>query len=285
MATHCSVLAWRTPWVEEPGGWSMGWQSQTPLSYFLPTMWTSFCEARLKPVERRTRKEARSQTMEVTVPHPRSPRVQVTALCVPGFGSPARVLEGPGHSSVSQRPDHYRAMPTPKPSPRRCAGRGRDAPSPSRCQVGAVAHPSAAGSVPGSGKPHGGGPGDRPSVPAWRTLGQRGSVRRGGLGAPTRLGALTRHRTRARTQPLWRRPRRLPVYLPHITATPRNTARFGPSTRHYRYREMAGLPDCLPASLPLPGTGGLATSGRSRERTLKDFLILCRRGGKTKRWW
>ena len=25
MATHCSILAWRIPWTEEPGGlWSMG---------------------------------------------------------------------------------------------------------------------------------------------------------------------------------------------------------------------------------------------------------------------
>ena len=27
MATHCSVLAWKIPWTEEPGGLqSMGWQ-------------------------------------------------------------------------------------------------------------------------------------------------------------------------------------------------------------------------------------------------------------------
>ena len=27
MATHSSILAWRIPWTEEPGGpWSMGWQ-------------------------------------------------------------------------------------------------------------------------------------------------------------------------------------------------------------------------------------------------------------------
>ena len=27
MATHCSILAWRIPWTEEPGGLqSMGWQ-------------------------------------------------------------------------------------------------------------------------------------------------------------------------------------------------------------------------------------------------------------------
>ena len=34
MATHCSVLAWRIPWTEEPGGLqSMGSQkSQTSLS-------------------------------------------------------------------------------------------------------------------------------------------------------------------------------------------------------------------------------------------------------------
>ena len=30
MATHSSVLAWRIPWTEEPGGlWSMGPQSRT----------------------------------------------------------------------------------------------------------------------------------------------------------------------------------------------------------------------------------------------------------------
>ena len=33
MATHLSILAWRIPWTEEPGGLqSMGSQSQTPLS-------------------------------------------------------------------------------------------------------------------------------------------------------------------------------------------------------------------------------------------------------------
>ena len=33
MATHYSILAWRNPWTEEPGGLqSMGSQSQTPLS-------------------------------------------------------------------------------------------------------------------------------------------------------------------------------------------------------------------------------------------------------------
>ena len=33
MATHTSILAWRIPWTEEPGGLqSMGWQSQTQLS-------------------------------------------------------------------------------------------------------------------------------------------------------------------------------------------------------------------------------------------------------------
>ena len=33
MATHPSILAWRTPWTEEPGGLqSMEWQSQTRLS-------------------------------------------------------------------------------------------------------------------------------------------------------------------------------------------------------------------------------------------------------------
>ena len=27
MATHCSILAWRIPWTEEPGGlWSIGLQ-------------------------------------------------------------------------------------------------------------------------------------------------------------------------------------------------------------------------------------------------------------------
>ena len=32
MATHSSILAWRIPWTEEPGGLqSIGWQSQTQL--------------------------------------------------------------------------------------------------------------------------------------------------------------------------------------------------------------------------------------------------------------
>ena len=33
MATHFSILAWRIPWTEEPGGLQfMGWESQTQLS-------------------------------------------------------------------------------------------------------------------------------------------------------------------------------------------------------------------------------------------------------------
>ena len=32
MATHSSILAWRIPWTEEPGGLqSIEWQSQTRL--------------------------------------------------------------------------------------------------------------------------------------------------------------------------------------------------------------------------------------------------------------
>ena len=35
MATHSSILAWKTPWMEEPGGLqSMGSQSWTRLSDF-----------------------------------------------------------------------------------------------------------------------------------------------------------------------------------------------------------------------------------------------------------
>ena len=35
MATHCNILAWKIPWIEEPGGLqSMGLQSRTRLSNF-----------------------------------------------------------------------------------------------------------------------------------------------------------------------------------------------------------------------------------------------------------
>jgi len=35
MATHSSILAWRIPWIEEPGVlWSTGLQSRTQLSDF-----------------------------------------------------------------------------------------------------------------------------------------------------------------------------------------------------------------------------------------------------------
>ena len=37
MATHSSILVWKTPWTEEPGRLqSMESQSQTPLSNFTP---------------------------------------------------------------------------------------------------------------------------------------------------------------------------------------------------------------------------------------------------------
>ena len=45
IASHSSILAWRIPWTEEPGGLqSMGWQSQTWLSdqYFYFHMVTLF---------------------------------------------------------------------------------------------------------------------------------------------------------------------------------------------------------------------------------------------------
>ena len=38
MAIHSSILTWKTPWTEEPGGQqSMGWQSRTRLSNFTVT--------------------------------------------------------------------------------------------------------------------------------------------------------------------------------------------------------------------------------------------------------
>ena len=91
---------------------------------------------------------------------------------------------------------------------------------------------------------------------------------------------------------------------PHPTAVDKTPAPACLSTSYYcnatEYREIwtqysalqisrdggpTCRPACRPACLPPPGTGGLATSGRSRERTLKDFLILSWRGGKTKRSW
>ena len=33
MATHSSILAWRIPWTEEPGGQSMGSQTTEQLSF------------------------------------------------------------------------------------------------------------------------------------------------------------------------------------------------------------------------------------------------------------
>ena len=39
MATHFSILAWRIPWTEEPGGLqSTGWQSQTQLKRLSMTL-------------------------------------------------------------------------------------------------------------------------------------------------------------------------------------------------------------------------------------------------------
>ena len=41
MATHSSTLAWKIPWMEEPGGLqSMGLQSRTRLSDFTLTLHT-----------------------------------------------------------------------------------------------------------------------------------------------------------------------------------------------------------------------------------------------------
>ena len=43
MATHSSILAWKTPWMEEPGRLqSMGFQSWTELNDFTFTLWDIF---------------------------------------------------------------------------------------------------------------------------------------------------------------------------------------------------------------------------------------------------
>ena len=44
LATHSSILAWKIPWTEEPGGLqSMGWQSRTQLSDFTFTFPSNPC--------------------------------------------------------------------------------------------------------------------------------------------------------------------------------------------------------------------------------------------------
>ena len=44
MATHSSILAWKIPWTEEPGGLqSMGSQSQTRLSHFISSLYLYYC--------------------------------------------------------------------------------------------------------------------------------------------------------------------------------------------------------------------------------------------------
>ena len=48
MATHSSVLAWRIPWTEEPGGLqSTGSQSRTGLSDFTFTSWYCGCSGEI----------------------------------------------------------------------------------------------------------------------------------------------------------------------------------------------------------------------------------------------
>ena len=32
MATHCSILAWRIPWTEEPGGYSLGSREESDMT-------------------------------------------------------------------------------------------------------------------------------------------------------------------------------------------------------------------------------------------------------------
>ena len=44
MATHCSILAWRTPWTEEPGGATAPGvaKSQRELSDLTTTAWAQW---------------------------------------------------------------------------------------------------------------------------------------------------------------------------------------------------------------------------------------------------
>ncbi|MES6394556.1 hypothetical protein U6W89_12005 [Cutibacterium acnes] len=56
MATHSSTLAWRIPWMEEPGGLqSMGSQSQTQLSDFSHTH-------SLTPMDRSSKQKINKET-------------------------------------------------------------------------------------------------------------------------------------------------------------------------------------------------------------------------------
>ena len=46
MATHSSILAWRIPWIEEPGGLQTSVQSLSRVWLFA-TQWTAACQASL----------------------------------------------------------------------------------------------------------------------------------------------------------------------------------------------------------------------------------------------
>ena len=51
MATHSSILAWRIPWKEEPGGLqSTGLQSQTQLKWLSLQAHMTYHEAKYRPL-------------------------------------------------------------------------------------------------------------------------------------------------------------------------------------------------------------------------------------------
>ena len=65
MATHSSILAWRIPWTEEPGGLqSMGWQSWTR-----PSQQSTTSTISLGIRERQTKQYIAPSSLDITKQH------------------------------------------------------------------------------------------------------------------------------------------------------------------------------------------------------------------------
>ena len=110
MATHSSTLAWKIPWMEEPGGLqSMGPQRvrhdwATSSSFFLSARVSALCRSRgfQKWGWRR----------QAEVPRPRSVRLGAVLVWLPNYGLSSRhkaCLQSPVHGSVHRLPGRVQA--------------------------------------------------------------------------------------------------------------------------------------------------------------------------------
>ena len=121
MATHSSILAWRSPWTEEPGKlWSTESQkSRTRLKRLSTHAHTPITKVKQAPADRDPFPESppggRRMTVQKGLPglDPQRPRGLRDQLTEAAGSDPGRSVPSPGRTAPAQEPSSSTPAPTP----------------------------------------------------------------------------------------------------------------------------------------------------------------------------